>query len=53
MPSDVIVMHVSESSSRYAEFEVLDHDDMLEPPFNFSYLDGPNTASLTENESNF
>jgi len=53
VPSDVIVAHVSETSSRYSEFEVLNHADMLEPPFNFSYLDGPNTASLTENESNF
>jgi hypothetical protein len=53
VPSDVIVSHVSESVSRFSEFEVLNHADMLEPPFNFSYLDGPNTASLTENESNF
>jgi hypothetical protein len=53
VPSDVIVTHVSESVSRYSEFKVLNHADMLEPPFNFSYLDGAFTASLTENEANF
>jgi len=53
VPSDVIVTHASETSTRFSEFEVLDHADMLEPPFNFSYLDGEFTASLTENEANF
>ena len=53
VPSDVIVTHASETSTRFSEFEVLDHADMLEPPFNFSYLDGAFTASLTENEANF
>ena len=53
VPSDIIVAHTSETSSRFSEFKVLNHADMLEPPFNFSYLDGPNTASLTENEANF
>jgi len=53
VPSDVIVAHTSETLSRFSEFEVLDHADMLEPPFNFSYLDGAFTASLTENEANF
>ena len=53
VPSDVIVAHASETSTRFSEFEVLNHADMLEPPFNFSYLDGAFTASLTENEANF
>jgi len=53
VPSDVIVYHSSESSVRFSEFKVLNHADMLEPPFNFSYLDGAFTASLTENEANF
>ena len=51
VPSDVIVAHISETYQRYAEFKVLDHADMLEPPFNFSYLNGAFTPSLTENES--
>ena len=51
VPSDVIVAHLSETYQRYAEFKVLDHADMLEPPLNFSYLNGAFTPSLTENES--
>ena len=53
VPSDVIVAHTSESTSRFAEFKVLNHADMLDAPFNFSYLNGDFTSTQTENEANF
>lgn len=53
VPSDVIVFHYSERSSRFAEFEVLDLSEMLSPPTGFTTLRGAFDSTLTENEANF
>lgn len=53
VPSDVIVAHTSESTSRFSEFKVLNHADMLEAPLNFSYLNGDFTSTQMPNEANF
>ena len=53
VPSDVMVSHSAESSSKYSEFEVLDLTEMLSPPTGFNTLRGAFDSTLTENEANF
>ena len=53
VPSDVIVFHSSESTTRYSEFSCVDDIDMLTPPTGFSKLQKGFDTTLTENEANF